>query len=109
MASSVLFSDIQLLNLSFLLTIQASIREDPVAACYKYRVRAEQASRLADLAPEQMQRLVANLGHQCLFMPRDDILQLLEAPPGLLAPLSSVRASQPDAATSRNTLVTIKT
>jgi hypothetical protein len=35
MSDMVHLSDVQLLNLSVLMTIQASIKKDPVAACYK--------------------------------------------------------------------------
>lgn len=91
MANSVALSDVQLLNLSFLMALQASIRQDPIAACYKYRLSADQAPKVADLPPEKIQTLVANLGHECLFIPREDLLQLLEAPPGLVGPLSTVR------------------
>ena len=94
MANSVQFSDVQLLNLNFLLTIQASIRKDPVAACYKFKLTAEQAPKIADLSLEQLQTFVANLGHECLFTLREDFLQMLDSPPGLLRALSTVRASQ---------------
>ena len=76
------------------MTIQGSIRKDPVAACYKYRLTADHAPKLADMTPEQMQTLVANLGHECLFRPRDDFLQLLSSPLGLLSALSTVRAKR---------------
>jgi hypothetical protein len=35
-------SDVQLLNLSVLMTIQASIKKDPVA-CYRFNLRDDQA------------------------------------------------------------------
>lgn len=76
------------------MTIQGSIRKDMVAACYKYRLTADHAPKLADMTPEQMQTLVANLGHECLFRPRDDFLQLLSSLPGLLGALSTVRANR---------------
>jgi hypothetical protein len=83
------------MNLSFLMTIQAGIRQDPVAACYKYRLTAQQAPSIANLPPDQIHTIIANLGHESLFTPRQDLLQLLEAPPGLLIPLSAVRESHP--------------
>lgn len=96
MANSIQFSDVQLLNLSFLMAIQASVRKDPIAACYKYGLSADQAPKVAELPPEKIQTLVANLAHACLFTPRHDFLQLLEAPAGLVGPLSTVRAPHPD-------------
>ena len=90
MSNMVQFSDIQLLNLSFLMTLQASIRKDPVAACYQYRLNAKQAPEIADIPPEKLQSLVANLGHTLLFEPRPDIPELLKMPAGLIGALSAV-------------------
>lgn len=93
MANSVHFSDVQLLNLSFLMTIQADILRDPIAACHKYRLNAALAPKLAALSPDQMQSLIVNLNHEFLFILRDDFAQLLDSPSGLLGTLSTVRAS----------------
>lgn len=95
MTNAVQFSDVQLLNLSFLLAIQASIRRDPVAACYKFKLCAEVAARLTDIPPEKIQAFVANLAHESVFTLRQDLLQMLEAPPGLLRPLSTVHVPEP--------------
>lgn len=95
MEDAVLLSDIQMLNLSILMAMQSSIRKDLVLACYKYKLTAEQAPKVAELGPEKIQALVANLGQESLFIPRQDLLQLLEAPPALVGPLSAVRAQQP--------------
>jgi hypothetical protein len=95
MGNTIEFSEVQLLNLSYLMAIQASIRKDPVAACYIYRLSADQAPKIAEMGPEKIQTVVANLGSECLCTPRHDLLQLVDAPPGLLGPLAAVRA--PDA------------
>ena len=44
MSNTIHLSDVQLLNLSVLMTIQASIKRDPVAACYRFNLRDDQAS-----------------------------------------------------------------
>jgi len=90
MEPSVKLSEVQYLNLNFLLTIQASIRRDFVAASYIYRFTVDQAKKLADAAPEAIQLLVANLKNECLFSPRKNLVQLLETPPGLLVAMSAV-------------------
>ncbi len=45
MSTTVHLSDVQLLNLSVLMTVQASLRRDPVAACCKFNLSADQARR----------------------------------------------------------------
>ena len=67
MSNTVQLSDVQLLNLSVLMTIQASIKKDPVAACYKFNLRADQAHRVEGLGQQQLQAIVANRGHESLF------------------------------------------
>ena len=91
MSNTVNVSDVQLLNLSVLLTIQASIKRDPVTACYRFNLRDDQARRIAGLGQQQLQAIVANRGDESLFKLRDDFWALLDAPPGLHVPLSTVR------------------
>jgi len=94
MSNTVQLSDVQLLNLSVLMTVQASIKKDPVAACYKFNLRDDQAHRVAGLGQQQLQAIVANRGHESLFNLRDDFWQLLDAPLGLQGPLSTVRKAE---------------
>jgi hypothetical protein len=91
MSNTVQLSDVQLLNLSVLLTLLASIKKDPVAACYKFNLSAAQAQRVEGLGQQQLQAIVANRGHESLFQFRADFWSLLDAPLGLQVPLSTVR------------------
>jgi len=92
MSNTIHLSDVQLLNLSALMTIQASITKDPVAACFKFNLSAVQAQRVEGLSQQQqMQAIVANRADESLFKLRDDFWPLLEAPLGLQVPLSTVR------------------
>ena len=91
MSNTVPLSDVQLLNLSVLMTIQASIKKDPVAACYRFNLRDNQARRVEGLGQQQLQAIVANRGDESLFELRGDFWPLLDAPPGLHVPLSTVR------------------
>ena len=91
MSNTVHLSDVQLLNLSVLMTIQASIKKDPVAACYRFNLMDDQARRVEGLGQQQLQAIVANRGDESLFKLRDDFWLLLDAPPGLQVPLSTVR------------------
>ena len=94
MSNTVQLSDVQLLNLSVLMTIQASIKKDPLAACYKFNLRDDQAHRVEGLGQQQLQAIVANRGQESLFKLRDDFWQLLDAPPGLQGPLATVRKGE---------------
>lgn len=96
MPNAVQFSDVQLLNLSFLLAIQSSIRKDPISACYKFKLPVEHAAKLTEIRPEKIQSFVANLGHESVFTLRQDLMQLLNTPAGLLRPLSTVHVPEPE-------------
>lgn len=96
--STVQLSDVQLVNLSMLITLKDNIKQDPVAACCKFGLRAEHASFLADLSVERIFALVANVGQESLFPPRDDLLALLSVPVPLAGPITSVRPARKQAA-----------
>lgn len=98
MSNTVYLSDVQLLNLSVLLTVQASVRKDRVAACYRFNLSAEQACRVESLGQEQLQMIVANRGHESVFKLRDDFWRLIDVPAGLHAPLSTVRLPEAQSA-----------
>ncbi len=95
MSNTVNLSDVQLLNLSALMTIQASIKKDPMAACFKFNLSAVQAQRVEGLGQQQLQAIVANRPDESLFKLRDDFWPLLDAPLGLQVPLSTVRFAGP--------------
>lgn len=84
------FSDVQLINLSLLVTVRDSLKHDRVAACCKFGLCAEQARFLESLSIDQILMLVANLGQECLFLPRQDIVALLALPLPLAGPLMAV-------------------
>ncbi len=89
--SSVQLSDVQLVNLSMLITMRDNIQRDVVSACCKFGLRADQARFFGDLSIEHILAMVANVGEECLFPPRDDLLALLKLPVPLAGPITSVR------------------
>lgn len=89
--STVQLSDVQLVNLSMLITMRDNIKRDPVSACCKFGLHAEQARFFGDLSIEHILAMVANVGQECLFPPRDDLLALLKLPVPLAGPIMSVR------------------
>ena len=102
---NVQFSEMQLINLSMLITVRDNIKHDLVSACCKFGLHADQASFFGDLSINQILVIVANVGQECLFPPRQDILSLLKLPPPLSGPITSVHpphkaASSPPQASS---------
>jgi hypothetical protein len=87
-------SDVQLTNLTLLLTIRDGVLRDRPAACCKYALDAAQADRIAGLGVQQIMAIVANVGDATLFPARRDLLALLEAPLPLARPLAAVHAAQ---------------
>lgn len=87
---NVQLSDVQLLNLSALLTIRDSIQHDLTAACCKFGLSADQAYSISGLSLDQILVTVVHVGQECLLLPRQDLLRLLELPAPLAGPIASV-------------------
>ncbi|MES2260938.1 MAG: hypothetical protein V4724_20665 [Pseudomonadota bacterium] len=92
--TEVQFSDVQLINLSTLVTIRDSIKHDLAAGCCKFGLHAEQARFLSALSFDQILVMVANIGHESLFPPRQDLVSLLELPVPLARPIASAHPPQ---------------
>lgn len=100
--SNVQFSEVQLLNLSALFTIRDSVQHDRIAACCKFGLSADQAHFIGTLSIDQILVVVLNVGQECLFLPRQDIVSLLAMP----APLAGVMTSVHPPHKATTTLVT---
>jgi hypothetical protein len=87
-------SDVQLANLTQLLTIRDSIQHDQIAACARFALTREQAERLTAMSVQHVMAIVANVGNTSLFPPRRDLISLLERPLPLSGPLAAVHASE---------------
>lgn len=84
-------ANVQVMNLVFLLAIQASLNKDPAEACYKFGLCAEDAPLLEGLKSlERIDGLARNLD-RAAFTLREDIRELLFAPPGLVNVYDAVR------------------
>lgn len=86
---SVPLSDVQLANLTMLLTIKDSIKQDRASACCKFGLQPAELRALSDLSPEKILAVVVNMGHESLFPPRGDLGSLLSIP----LPLAGIMAS----------------
>jgi hypothetical protein len=90
-------SDVQISNLTLLLTIRDGVVRDKPAACSRFALDAAQADRLGSMTVQQIMALVANVGHCTLFHPRGDLLLLLDTPLPLARPLASVHTHRTQA------------
>lgn len=88
--SIVQFSEVQLLNLSALITVRDSIQHDLISACCKFGLSADQARLFSTLSIDQILSIVVNVGQECLFLPRQDLVSLVELPAPLAGPIMSV-------------------
>lgn len=92
------FTDAQLLNFMHLHAIRSNLNTDPVATAFKYHLSRTQIEYIAGLQPKHMQALIANLRQVSLFVPRANLIQLLESPVALapvLAAALSVDRGEP--------------
>jgi hypothetical protein len=95
MENSIQLTDVQYLNLNFLLTIQACLRNERLSAIYKFHLDPETAARLAEMTASELQLLAVNMPHESLFRPVDNLADLLDAPPGLAMLLCAAGTSRP--------------
>lgn len=86
-------SDVQIANLTLLLTIRDGVMQDRVATSCKFALDAAQAERLGALGIQQIMAIVANVGDATLFPPRRDLIALLDLPLPLARPLAAVHAA----------------
>ena len=82
-------SDVQLTNLTQMLTIQRSLRCEYAETCCRFALDAALAQRLMAMTVPQVLALVANIRDETLFPPRRDLACLLAAP----LPLSGALAA----------------
>ena len=85
------FSDVQLTNLTLLLTIRDGILQDRLVTCCKFGLGAAEADRIGAMNVQQVIAFIANVGDATLFPARRDLIALLEAPLPLARPLAAVQ------------------
>lgn len=86
-------SDVQLTNLTLLLTIRDGILQDRLVTCCKFDLGAAEAERISGMNVQQIIAFVANVGDATLFPVRRDLLSLLDAPLPLARPLAAVQTA----------------
>lgn len=78
-------------NLHMVQAIRLGLERDLVGTCLRYGLDAEQGQRLRSMAPQALGEKVALIGDQSLFLPRKDLVELLDAPKELRATLAAAR------------------
>ena len=82
-------NEVQYLNYAILSTVRDAAREDPAAACCSFGLSQAQLHTIGALTPAALMSIVARMGNEALFVPREDFETLLTLP----APVSSVLMS----------------
>ena len=87
-----LFSDVQITNLILLLTVRDAALQDAADTCCRFGLDADQARRLTQLPVHQLVAVIANIGDTALFLPRRDLVRLLDTPLPLTRPFAAAQA-----------------
>lgn len=88
-------SEIQMTNLYMLMTIRDSSLKNVVATCCQFGIAEDLAQFVMALSHVQIFSIIANLGNESLFLPRQNLTQLLSLPLPLLGPAFAVHPPRP--------------
>ncbi|MCL4182346.1 MAG: hypothetical protein KJ011_02760 [Burkholderiaceae bacterium] len=88
-------SDVQATNLQLLYAIRLGMERDLVDTCRRFGLHARQAARLREMSSEALWAAVHAIGNTSLFIPRSDIIALLEAPQVLAGTLAAAHPPTP--------------
>ena len=86
-----LLSDVQSTNFQLLHAILVGTERDMVETCRKFNLHAAQAERLRAMNPAEVWNLVHAVGQISLFVPRADLVALIDSPPALAGTLAAAR------------------
>ncbi|MCU7370023.1 hypothetical protein PEC18_03845 [Paucibacter sp. O1-1] len=90
-----LLSDVQSTNLQLLHVILVGTERDMAGTCRKFCLHATQAERLRAMTPGELWSLVHAVGETSLFVPRRDLLSLIDSPPTLVGTLAAAHPPNP--------------
>lgn len=90
-----LLSDVQSTNLQLLHVILLGTERDMVGTCRKYSLHATQAERLRIMTSAELWALVHAVGETSLFVPRSDLLSLIDSPSTLVGTLAAAHPPSP--------------
>lgn len=90
--ASTFLSDVQTLNYNNLLVMRDAAREDLASACCRFGLSRAALKEISELKPGDLLTIAIHAGDEALFVPRDDLANLLTAHPAVLPVLASARA-----------------
>lgn len=88
-------SEVQTVNFYMLLLLRDSVLKNMVSACGRFGVAEDLARFVMSLSYPQIASIIVNVGNECMFLPRQNLTQLLSLPLPLLAPAFAVHPPQP--------------
>lgn len=82
-------TEVQSSNLRTLIAIRLGLERNAADTCRAYALDAKTAERLRSLSVEHLWSLVHTVGQVSLFVARDDLAVLMEAPPSIAGVLAA--------------------
>lgn len=82
-------TEVQTTNLRTLIAIRLGLERDAADTCRAYALDSKAAERLRSLSVERLWALVHAVGQVSLFVARDDLAALIDAPPSVAGALAA--------------------
>lgn len=93
-------TEVQTTNLRTLIAIRVGLERDAVDTCRMFSLDTNTAERLRTLSLERLWALVHAVGQVSLFVARDDLATLIDAPPPITGALAAAHPPRPALASS---------
>lgn len=88
-------TEVQATNLRTLIAVRLGLERDIADTCRAYALDPKSAERLRLLSVESMWALVHAVGQVSLFVARDDLAALVDAPPSVAGALAAAHPPRP--------------
>lgn len=88
-------TEVQTTNLRTLITIRLGLERDAVDTCRMFALDPNTAERLRTLSLERLWALVHVVGQVSLFVARDDLAALIDAPCAIAGALAAAHPARP--------------
>lgn len=88
-------TEVQTTNLRTLIAIRLGLERDAVDTCRMFSLDTNTAERLRTLSPERLWALVHAVGQVSLFIARDDLAALIDAPSPITGALAAAHPPRP--------------
>ena len=88
-------TEVQTTNLRTLIAIRLGLERDAADTCRAYALEPKTAERLRSLSLERLWGLVHTVGQVSLFVARDDLAALIDAPAAIAGALAAAHPPRP--------------